>query len=91
MLPFDLKEQIGTYADTHKAAVMVLNMMGLKIDPKFRLPLFRLTVKLDEELKDRPETAEARRLLARLLKLRTQGKEPPHKSGVYLPRSMDEL
>ena len=88
---FELKSNPPNYPETHKACVMVLNMLGMKINPKYRLDPFRLTIKLDKEYADRPETAEARRLLARLVLLRSRRLEPPHRNGTYLPRSLDEL
>jgi hypothetical protein len=63
---------------------MVLNMLGLRLSPKYRLSLFRLTVKLDKEFPDRPEAEEAKKLIARLLKMRQKGLEPRHKNGAYL-------
>lgn len=82
---------LPNYSETHKAAVLVLNMLGLKLHTKFRLDPFRLTRKLDVEFSHRPEAEEARRLLALLVILRGRGLEPPHKNGQYLPRSMDDL
>lgn len=69
----------------------VLNMLGLKLSPRTRLDIFRLTVKLDREYKDHAAYGEARKLLERLALMRTRGLEPAHKNGVYLPRSLDDL
>ena len=90
---FELKDHLASYTDTHKAAVMVLNMLGLKVNPKYRLEIFRLIVKLDTDAQyqSRPETAQARKLLERLAMLRGRGLEPPFKNGQYLPRSLDDL
>jgi len=70
---------------------MLLNMLGLKLSPRTRLDIFRLTVKLDREFRDRPEYGEVRKLLSRLVLMRERGLEPKHKNGVYLPRSLDDL
>lgn len=84
-------EQLGNYQQTHNAAVLVLNMLGLKLNPRNRLDIFRLMVKLDREYSHRPEYQEARKLLDRLVRMRERGLEPKHKNGVYLPRSIEDL
>lgn len=73
-----------TYEQVQKAACTILGMLGMRFPLKTRLPIFRLTSKLDKDYPSRPEANEARKLLARLLILRTKGLEPRHANGQYL-------
>lgn len=81
-----------SYEQIHKAAITLLGMLGMYFPVKGRLPLFKLISKLDREYGasggaeagGRTEAAEARKLLARLVQIRTRGLEPKHQNGVYL-------
>jgi hypothetical protein len=85
------REELGNYSQTHEAAVTVLNMLGMRLNPRNRLDIFRLILKLDREYRERPGYDEARKLLERLALLRSRGLEPNHRNGVYTPRSVDDL
>jgi hypothetical protein len=72
-----------SYEQIHRAAVTLLGMLGMHYPVKTRLPIFRIITKIDREYGGRPEAAEARKLLARLVLLRQRGLEPKHSNGQY--------
>lgn len=78
------EKRFPSYSDVQRATVAVLGMLGLKLALNRRLSCFRLLVKIDREFPSHPAAGEAKKLLTRLVELRKQGKEPPHKNGVYV-------
>lgn len=74
----------ASYVDVHNAVILCLHMLGIKLNPKGRIDAFRLLHKVKSEYAGRAATEECTNYLTRLIQLRTQGLEPPHKNGVYL-------
>lgn len=70
------------YWEAQVLLVRILQNSGLKVGIKDRLPLFRLWILVDTRMTGIRRT-QLLQMLATLVKLRTDGKEPPHKGNKY--------
>jgi hypothetical protein len=71
------------YWEVHYLLIRVLRRLGVVLNSKGRLPLFRLWIKISTRMQgDRQKFIL--KIIQALVSLRIQGKEPPHNDRVYL-------
>jgi len=86
MLPAPEQTSPNDYSEYWSSQVLIvrtLQQIGIRVDVKDRLPIFRLWRIIQERMVGQ-RAEHLLQLLNKLTELRKQGMEPPHKEGKYL-------